>query len=785
MFRNSVCMFRNSVCMFRNSVAVPPPPPADHHDWTMPRCMNVAEQHATLGVAARQQGRSTGAAREPNDRAIRAKRRRAGADSRGKGRGAFNLAMSTFALMSCIALAKGTATLPKDVARLMGFGVAAYVSAKERYDQTSRASPEKHKSRGPPRKLSKDKWEELYDELCDNQGDGYRAIALKYEISIATVSRSCGNASSDPNTKSNRGIRCKAMGKIPLTLKVPQVLMSEANMPRVVDMHMSWMEGMQAFDPGLIAYTDECPVFYGPGQHSKKSRAPRGEASVQEKPYRWKRATLCMCVTKFDLIKAVLAGDSWGGSAFRDFVLEESRTPTDEYTNLGGPSLAATLRDVGIRVLAYDMLGRSGISANPTSQHFHPDIKPGLASHDVLGSLGPPKFGIQDPIELVNGLIQDKVRECACFHLAENHGHARLIVQGAQVRKWPSGKLDSAGRELRGPQTLQDVFIAANWAIGECRKDGSLARQLGKAYDERCQGKYATELFEKLTFFDELRRKRAETPRGTPYDIEYMGKIVRCKNLSFRPVLPDSEGAGSEEQGDQHGWISQSAAAPAASTAPTTGTAPAAARHCSKCGHAGHTAPRCPLNTQAAAAASLASPEPAPRGTVARGTRHCSICKQPGHDKRNCQSLQGGSGTSASSATTAPTTASSSTSVHQNMRRQAQPPAQQPAAKRQRRSRRVTPGPQHWARQAARQWAAARASSSSESEALSSSESDASSSSSDSDNDDDYDDEDAAEDALLKPRDDDGEDEDEDSPQPSFWSRAARMGSAAARAAGL
>ena len=69
----------------------------------------------------------------------------------------------------------------------------------------------------------------------------------------------------------------------------------------------------------------------------------------------------------------------------------------------------------------------------------------------------------------------------------------------------------------------------------------------------------------------------------------------------------------------------------------------------------------------------------------------------------------------------------------------------------------------------------------------SSSESDASSSSSDSDNehDDDYDEEDAAEDALLEPGDHDGEDADEGSTETSFWARAARMGSAAARAAGL
>lgn len=372
-----------------------------------------------------------------NDRDARA-RRHAGTDSRGQGRGAHTLPMSTFALLSCIALAEHTCVSPEDVARLQGFGAAAYVNAEERYRQTHRASPEKRQTNGPPRKLSEDEWKKLYNELSDNQGDGYRAIALKYGISISTVARSCGNTSRDPNTRSDRGARCKAMGKRPLTLKVPQVLMSEANMPRIVDMHMSWIEGMQAFDPGLIAYTDECPIFYGEGQHSKRSRAPQGEVSVQEKPYRWKRATLCMAVTKFDLVKAVLAGDSWGGRAFRDFVLEVSRTPTDEYPNLGGPPLAATLKGLGIRVLAYDMLGRSGICANPISQHFHPDIKPGLALHDVLGLLGPPKFGVQDPIELINGLIQAKARERACFHLAET---TDMPGSSCKARRYASGRL--------------------------------------------------------------------------------------------------------------------------------------------------------------------------------------------------------------------------------------------------------------------------------------------------------------------------------------------------------
>ena len=63
------------------------------------------------------------------------------------------------------------------MARLQGFGAKACVNAEERYRQTRRASPEKRQTNGAPRTLSEDEWEQLYHELRDAQGNGYRAIA--------------------------------------------------------------------------------------------------------------------------------------------------------------------------------------------------------------------------------------------------------------------------------------------------------------------------------------------------------------------------------------------------------------------------------------------------------------------------------------------------------------------------------------------------------------------------------------------------------------------------------
>ena len=231
-------------------------------------------------------------------------------------------------------------------------------------------------------------------------------------------------------------------------------------------------------------------------------------------------------------------------------------------------------------------------------------------------------------------------------------------------------------RPLFGPQTLQDVFIAVNWAIGKCRADGSLQRRLEQAYDLRAQGKYALQLFEKLTFFEELRKKRRETPRGTPYTTEYMGKTIECRNLACRVELPgDGEDQGSEGDG-QCEWISDPA--PRART-----TAP---RVCRNCGHAGHDIRRCPVArgrarsvaepvhdesedeamAEAVAAPGLVSPTPAPRSAAAGGVRGCRHCKTADHNIRTCPLLSGGdSGASASSS------ASSSTSVPQNKRRRA------------------------------------------------------------------------------------------------------------------
>ena len=273
--------------------------------------------------------------------------------------------------------------------------------------------------------------------MMSNQGEGTRAIARKFHTSASTLAREFGLGESDTKRPSTRGARSKEKDLKPLTRKQPQVLISERNAPAVVDMHLSFAEAMAKMPLHELAYTDECPIPYGQGQHGRTGRAPQGEPVVFEKPYRWKMATLCMAVNQFDIVKAVVNGGSWGGSMFRNFVLEHSAEPGD-YPNLGGPPLSATLKSRGQKVLLYDMLGRSGKKKAPTAQHFHPDLVPKLAEHGVLGMLGPPKFGIQDPIELINGLIQDKVGARASPPLASATDAPGL---SCKTRRYASGRV--------------------------------------------------------------------------------------------------------------------------------------------------------------------------------------------------------------------------------------------------------------------------------------------------------------------------------------------------------
>ena len=49
-------------------------------------------------------------------------------------------------------------------------------------------------------------------------------------------------------------------------------------------------------------------------------------------------------------------------------------------------------------------------------------------------------------------------------------------------------------------------------------------------------------MFSGMTFYDEVLRKRATIPRGTAYTIGYRGADVECKNLTFDPTLPITEG---------------------------------------------------------------------------------------------------------------------------------------------------------------------------------------------------------------------------------------------------
>ena len=154
----------------------------------MPRCFNDAGQAATTGAARQQRGESTGAPKVRRDRATRAQQRAANPDKRG----AHTTPMGTFAMLTCIALAGYAGTTPEHVARRQGFGHTAWVNAERRYKETKRASPKKQQTRGPRRKLNDGEWADLYTELCDKQGEGYRDIALKYGVSIATISRECG-----------------------------------------------------------------------------------------------------------------------------------------------------------------------------------------------------------------------------------------------------------------------------------------------------------------------------------------------------------------------------------------------------------------------------------------------------------------------------------------------------------------------------------------------------------------------------------------------------------------
>ena len=76
--------------------------------------------------------------------------------------------------------------------------------------------------------------------------------------------------------------RCIEDGEKPITSKELFHVQEEGNLPRIYDMHLSWMAECGDIPAHKIAVEDECPIKYGKGQHAKRGRSDAGTKCLAE-----------------------------------------------------------------------------------------------------------------------------------------------------------------------------------------------------------------------------------------------------------------------------------------------------------------------------------------------------------------------------------------------------------------------------------------------------------------------------------------------------------------------
>eukprot|EP01050_Picozoa_sp_SAG11_P008823 SAG11_NODE_795_length_7131_cov_7.053185_8_plen_335_part_01 len=196
------------------------------------------------------------------------------------------------ALFTELEKAKGTAFALATAGRTF----PGLIKARARQAATGRATPGKKRKNGPGRQFDVGGAEDaaLHQHSRDDPHMSQRDLAKKFDTSQSTVSRQIGTACADPNMRSDRGLRSREAGRIPLSTKKSQKVVWEANLPRIIDMSLTWLEGICEVAVELRSWTDEAKLKWGHGQHKTTGRAPVGHTLNREEEYRMKNATMTL-----------------------------------------------------------------------------------------------------------------------------------------------------------------------------------------------------------------------------------------------------------------------------------------------------------------------------------------------------------------------------------------------------------------------------------------------------------------------------------------------------------
>ena len=385
------------------------------------------------------------------------------------------------------------------------------------YWQWQSAEEKERKTTGPPRLLPEEVVEDTIKKLTAGVYNSVRHAA----DSLADEWRVCRRTLHREITT-----RREARGGKKITRKKPAKRRTDANQPRVYDMHLGFIPVYDKIAKELMSHGDEFPIPFGIGEHRTAMYAPAGQTPIADTPYRCNTAHAICAISCAPpkILKVAVQEKPYAGDDCYKFYTETTPSPP-ECPNLGGPPLVDLIAKTSAKFFFHDLLGRGGRAHQPSKGHFHPDIPRSFCAKGIREVKLPPQGHYFNPQEYLNRDLQQAVRE------------------------WNT----DPGNKPSGPQNFRDVELALNSAVEKFNTErnsrGTTAeRCIKKGYNARGSSKNYTHMMESMgdnvfkRAYNEVKKKRRTTTRGTPYSVPFDPdgkgtKTVYCLNLDIEDFV--------------------------------------------------------------------------------------------------------------------------------------------------------------------------------------------------------------------------------------------------------
>lgn len=259
-------------------------------------------------------------------------------------------------------------------------------------------------------------------------------------------------------------------------LKKPLKSSTDKNLARIIDMQAGYMEGLkQAIDSNAITtddlyYEDECPIRAG--ELPAKGRVLETETLYGREPYICPTFTLLSVIGPTKWIKCWLLKGSANDEVVEDFMTRRQAPPAHA-PNLGGSPITRLIPQH--KYLVWDRLGRAGRCLQPNKQHYNKIVKRSLETRGVIEVKLPPKGHEFNPIEVFQGVLQNRVRQ-----IAVNNSSYSSISTFEQMQKAVSDALETFKQR---PQSFRGWYKMR--VLGDCAVRRWKSERIGRSVLER------------------------------------------------------------------------------------------------------------------------------------------------------------------------------------------------------------------------------------------------------------------------------------------------------------